>query len=464
MQRSTACLTCRSAHRIARRLAIAIAGLLPTVPLLADEPFELRPHERICLIGNTLAERMQHFGWLETAVTHRFPEHDLVFRNLAFSGDELATRLRSANFGSPDDHLAENQADVVWAFFGYNESFAGEAGIDAFRAELARWIEHTQSQTYNGRTPPRIVLFSPIAHEPPRTPDRLDPAATNQRLERYTAVMQQIAQQYDVRLVDLFHPTQAAMAASSDAWTINGIHLNEAGDRRVAELIEETLFGESLARTAWPQLEPLRQAILDKNFHWFQRYRTTDGYSIFGGRADLAFVEGQTNREVMQREMRILWQMTENRERRVWALARGQDAPLDDSNTDPFIPVVTNKPGSGPGGTHVALNEADSLAQIRVADGFRVEWFASEIEFPELVNPVQMAFDTRGRLWVATWPTYPHWKPKTEMNDRLLILEDRDGDGRADHCQTFAGGLHNPTGFEFYGRGVIVAQDPICSI
>ena len=69
---------------------------------------------------------------------------------------------------------------------------------------------------------------------------------------------------------------------------------------------------------------------------------------------------------------------------------------------------------------------------MTVGKGLKVNLFASEEEFPELVKPVQMAFDTKGRLWVAVWPTYPHWKPKEEMNDKLLILEDTDGDGKAD--------------------------------
>ena len=86
--------------------------------------------------------------------------------------------------------------------------------------------------------------------------------------------------------------------------------------------------------------------------------------------------------------------------------------------------------------------------------------FASEKEFPELAKPVQMSFDSRGRLWVACWPTYPHWKPKEEMNDKLLILEDTDGDGKADKKIVFAGGLHCPTGFEFANGGVLIAQAP----
>src|SRR5947209_9481462 len=97
---------------------------------------------------------------------------------------------------------------------------------------------------------------------------------------------------------------------------------------------------------------------------------------------------------------------------------------------------------------------------MTVAKGMKVNLFASEKEFPELVNPVQMAWDTKGRLWVAVWPTYPHWKPGEPMNDKLIVLEDTDGDGKADKCTVFADHLHCPTGFDFYNGGVLVAQAP----
>ena len=97
---------------------------------------------------------------------------------------------------------------------------------------------------------------------------------------------------------------------------------------------------------------------------------------------------------------------------------------------------------------------------MTVAKGMKVNLFASEKEFPELAKPVQMAFDAKGRLWVAAWPSYPHWKPKEEMNDKLLIFEDTDGDGKADKKTVFADNLHCPTGFEFSNGGVLVAQAP----
>ena len=97
---------------------------------------------------------------------------------------------------------------------------------------------------------------------------------------------------------------------------------------------------------------------------------------------------------------------------------------------------------------------------MTIGKGLTVNLFADEERWPELAKPVQMAWDPKGRLWVAVWPSYPHWKPTEPHNDKLLIFEDTDGDGKADKMTVFADGLQNPTGFEFYNGGVIVAQAP----
>jgi putative membrane-bound dehydrogenase-like protein len=91
---------------------------------------------------------------------------------------------------------------------------------------------------------------------------------------------------------------------------------------------------------------------------------------------------------------------------------------------------------------------------------FEIQLVASEEQFPELANPVALNFDNKGRLWVSTMPSYPHWKPKTELDDKILILEDLDGDGRTDECKVFLDGLHQPTGFELGQGGVYVAEQP----
>jgi hypothetical protein len=233
---------------------------------------------------------MQHDGWLETYLYTRFPKHNLVFRNLGFSGDELTLRLRSASFGSPDFWLTHTKADVIFAFFGYNESFQGEAGLDKFKKDLDSFIKNTLGQKYNGSSAPRLVLFSPIAHENMRDSNLPNGMENNQRIEMYARAMAEVARANTVPLVDLYSPTNELYANAAKPLTINGVHLNEQGNRQLAEVIDKVLFaGQAEPKRDPKVMEKIRQAVLDANFHWFNRYRTVDGYSIYGGRADLKF-------------------------------------------------------------------------------------------------------------------------------------------------------------------------------
>lgn len=485
------------------RLAMWLLLVVPT--LAAAKPVELNRDDNICIIGGGLAERMQHYGWLETLIHLRYPDHQLVFRNLAASGDEVNgwrdanKRLRSMSFGSQDEWLAgaapvpqpdklskrdegkvlsnrfqncNTKADVIFAFYGYNESFAGDVGLAAFKEDLSAFIEHIATQKYNGTSAPRLVLFSPLPQEridDPNLPPREAIEAANARLQSYARAMGEVAHKHGVAFVDLFALVQPLMSTAPNrqrALTINGIHLNEQGDQFLAKLAYQGLFGQK-APELTSAMATLRTAVNDKNHYWFHRYRVTDGYSTYGDRAFLKFTEGPggygeglSNYSVMQRELDIIDHLTANRDRVVWDAAQGKKGSPDDSNLPPRIPVISNKPGPLGDGKHIFLSGEEAIGKMTAAPHMKVELFADEAMFPELVNPVQMAFDTRGRLWVAVWQTYPHWIPTEPMNDKLLILEDKNHDGRADSCKTFAGDLHNPTGFEFWNNGVIVAQGP----
>src|ERR1043166_9353025 len=100
-------------------LLLAVASL----GFAATDTLELKDGDHISLIGNALADRMQHDGWLEALLQAQFPNQHLSIRNLGFAGDELTVRMRCENFGSPDDWLSRTRTDVILAFFGYNESF-----------------------------------------------------------------------------------------------------------------------------------------------------------------------------------------------------------------------------------------------------------------------------------------------------------------------------------------------------
>ncbi|MDF1746866.1 MAG: hypothetical protein P1V19_24460 [Gimesia sp.] len=79
---------------------------------------------------------------------------------------------------------------------------------------------------------------------------------------------------------------------------------------------------------------------------------------------------------------------------------------------------------------------------FKVAEGFEVNLYAAD---PQIAKPIQMNFDAQGRLWIASSEIYPHIKPGEKANDKILVVEDQDGDGTADKTTVFADGLLIPT-------------------
>jgi putative membrane-bound dehydrogenase-like protein len=115
-----------------------------------------------------------------------------------------------------------------------------------------------------------------------------------------------------------------------------------------------------------------------------------------------------------------------------------------------LIPHAQDKP-PGP-----ALSPAEAIAKMKVPEGFTVELVAGE---PDLVNPVAMTFDEKGRIWVTESLEYPR-KQAGKGEDRIKILEDTDGDGKADKFTIFADGLNIPSGIAVGHGGVWVANSP----
>lgn len=106
------------------------------------------------------------------------------------------------------------------------------------------------------------------------------------------------------------------------------------------------------------------------------------------------------------------------------------------------------------------LDAVTAMDRMILPAGYRVELFASE---PDIVNPISMNWDEQGRLWVIESIEYPYprefW-PDGGGKDRILILEDTNGDGKADEFIVFAEGLNIPTSLVFSDGGVIVHQAP----
>jgi putative membrane-bound dehydrogenase-like protein len=426
-------------------------------------PFAFQKGDIISIIGNGLADRMQHDGWMETVLQSALPNMELSFRNMSLTGDRVDQFPRSKGFMRMEDYLNHVKADVIFAFFGYNESFGGESKVDDYEMKLGGLIRMLRGAQPNGKEFPRIVLFSPIAHENLNNPALPDGRANNGRLSLYMQATRRAALQHGVAFVDLYSPSIHFYHHCEAPLTINGVHLNEEGNRRLAEAIAASLLGKEV--TAGSHLGSIREAVLDKNWYWHSRYRATDGNDVWGGRSGLKFVDSQSNADVLRHELKMIDTMTANRDRRVWARASGKVAEINDDNVTKPIPVKTNVGGGSrsssakkEGNTNY-LGGEEVIRHLGVRDGFEIGLFADEKQFPGLVNPVQMQVDTKGRLWAAAWVTYPKWEPLKEMKDALLIFPDENRDGKADRVIEFAR-VHNPLGFEFWNGGVVVTSMP----
>ncbi|MFL2908817.1 MAG: PVC-type heme-binding CxxCH protein, partial [Limisphaerales bacterium] len=414
-------------------------------PVRTALPLKLEKGARIAFIGNTLLDRAQHFGHFEAALQQAHPKAELVVRNLTWAADQLGTEPRPANFADVEQHLTIAKADVIFAAYGFNESFAGESGLPEFRQKLTTYVAGLKAKAFNGEGGPRIVLVSPIANENVKGVAAAD--RNNKNIAAYTKVMREVAAAQGVGFADVFTATETAMDSGGSDLTINGCHLNEAGYKVFAE----ALFTKTFVGRKGPAVdEAVRAAVIEKNKQFFRRYRPVNTFYYTGGRnrsyGYLDFLPAMRNFDIM----------VQNRDRRIWDLAQGKAVPakIDDSNVPPLPTTAASR------GANKWMSPADELKAFKVDPRFEVNLFASEEEFPEIACPIQMRWDSQGRMWVSCSTTYPHVYPGNEPDDKLVILEDTDGDGRADKSTVFADDLHIPLSFEFGDGGVYVSEEP----
>ncbi len=407
-------------------------------------PLKLKKGARIALIGNTLLDRARDFGFLETLLHQRFPESELVVRNLSWSADTPGLQPRPENLADTIQHLTHEKADVIFAAYGFNESFDGEAGIPKFRNDLTAHVADLRSRAFNGKAGPQVVLLSPIANENIKGVPAAD--LNNENIQRYARIVQQVAEQQEVGYLDLFTPTLQALSAPDSDLTFNGIHLGKEGYHALANAVYRGLFGEDAPTPD----ETLRSAVVEKDRQYFYRYRPLNTFYYTGDRNKtygyVDFLPAMRNFDIM----------VENRTKRIWELAKGRDVPakIDDSNL-PKMPEVWESRGANEWMT--AENE---LKAFKIDPRFDVNLFAGEEQFPDIACPIQMRWDAKGRLWVSCSTTYPHVYPGGTPNDKIVILEDTDGDGRADKSTVFADNLYVPLSFEFGDGGIYVSEEP----
>lgn len=221
---------------------------LGAVPVRAADPLQLVDGDRVVWIGNTLIEREQRYGYWETMLTCRFPDKNVSFRNLGWSGDTVFGDAQ-AGFGSAADgyrhrqeHIASLKPTLIFVAYGFNESFEGQAGLPRFVEGLNTLLEAL------AQTKARIILVGPLRHEDLGRP-LPDPAEHNRNLRLYRAALRQAADRRGLRFVDLYDLLPDGARATPPApLTDNGIHLTAYGYWRSAAAVEQ---GLGLKPPAW---------------------------------------------------------------------------------------------------------------------------------------------------------------------------------------------------------------------
>jgi mono/diheme cytochrome c family protein/glucose/arabinose dehydrogenase len=461
-------------------MSVLLTGFVSFQFIPSDPPaLKIKKGAHIILIGNNLGSRMLNYDHFETEMQLRYPDSLLYLRNMCDGGNtpgfrphasrnspwafpgaekfqtELANYSDSQGFFETEDQwLTRLKADIIIAFFGYNESFQGQKGLENYKAELDAFIKHTLKQKYNSKSPPQLAIISPIAFEDlSKQFDLPDGKKENVNLQMYSEAMKEVAAKNKVLFADVFTPTRSWFASADKPLTIDGSQLTDSGYVKFAPLLADQVFGKATTK-AETYRALVHAAVREKNWMWHNDFKIPNGVHVYGRRYNPF---GPDNYPA---EIAKIREMTALRDEAIWQAVKGKkmDLAAADQKTSPLPPVKTNY-NPDKNGSKEYLYGQEALSKLKTAPGYKIELFASEKEFSDLANPCQLSFDNKGRLWLATMPTYPHWKPGDKKpNDKIIILEDTNSDGKADKQTTFAEGLHLPVGFELASEGVYVSQ------
>jgi lysophospholipase L1-like esterase len=266
------------------RLLIAwlVLFLLAVPGMAADKPLALPDPPRVAFIGNTLVERDQQQGYFETLLIESFPDKEIEFRNLGWSGDTVRGEAR-ARFGQPIDgfnhivkHVADMKPNVIFVNYGLSEAFAGEAGLPAFESDLAKMLDMLSKDGA------KIVMFS-IMQQENLGPPLPDPTKQNENIRLYNDALAKAAAARGIEFIDLFDvPAEFAKANPGQHFTATEIHPTPAGYRFLAEAIAKKL---GFAESSWSdRFEKIRKLTIEKNRLYFHRWRPENETYIFGFR------------------------------------------------------------------------------------------------------------------------------------------------------------------------------------
>lgn len=397
-----------------------------------DGKFTLEKDEVIVMAGQENLVRDQKSGDLEAVLGTAFAAKQPSFRSMAWEGDTVYEQWRDLNFGDWKAQLDAAGAGIVIAQFGQVESFDGVKRIAEFKSAYHRLLDQFTAQT------PRLVLVSPMPFEKPATSHAPDLTQRNADVKAYAEAVREVAKQRGAVFVDLFTPL--SIPAAKARITDDGLHLNALGLRTVAREIAQQL-GASASDA--DDLTALKTAIVEKNRLWFDCWRPANWSFVYGDRVTQMFGKPAQDAPSLRESFEARKPLVAKLDARIHALAKGEAVKEEPK---PESKVVTE----------TVLTPEQQMAGFTVAEGYEMNLFASEAE--GVAKPTQFSWDERGRLYVACSPTYPQTVPGVKPSDFILVLEDTNGDGKADKSTRFAEGLTMVQGVEPGAGGVYVCD------
>lgn len=241
-------------------------------------------------LGGTFVERAQQHGYMELALTTRWPDRNVTFRNLGWSADDVfgesrkyygSYRSTTLDVGGRERLLANVQAfdaTVVFASYGANAAADGPGGLEAFLQGYRSLLDELEGEGV------RIVLLSPIPRENLGVPYP-DQAGYNENLSLYADAISELARERGHYFADLFREMPSA-SRDAGRLTDNGIHLTARGYRYASAALEAALGWDASDREplSAQQFEELRQLIVEKDRLYFHSYRPQNDTYLRGFR------------------------------------------------------------------------------------------------------------------------------------------------------------------------------------
>lgn len=254
---------------------LLVSALVSAADPDADTKLELRDGDRVVLLGGTFIERDGQFGFIETALTAAYPDRNITFRNLGWSGDTVWAESRgifdpaAVGYQRMIELVLELKPTVILLAYGQNESFAGEAGLEAFLKQYEKLCgDLAPAQARFVFALPLSIRYAPVS--------AAQLARINENIQIYRSAIRSFGESRGTVLdFDAGQSTVTTISPESrDAFAkyYEGMHLNAEGYVLPAHAVCAQL-GISPLNFDDSQIAALQAKIVEKNTLFFHRWR-----------------------------------------------------------------------------------------------------------------------------------------------------------------------------------------------